>query len=98
MSTGAQGFASTYKIQGLRSALWERVLEYHIKKDMMYYGGSVPKHTLNVVTAEFALGYDGALITTLGLHNLIHAGLTVTGPALAAEIRNVSYSILDKKG
>ena len=90
MSKGSQGFASTYFISGLRTPLWEQVLEYHIKKDMMYYSGSVPKHTLNVVTAEFGLGYDAVLLFATAMNSIINNGLTVTGPALAAEIRNVS--------
>ena len=91
MSTGSQGFAATYNIYGLQTPLWEKVLEYHIKKDMMYYSGSVPKHTLNVVTAEFGLGYDAVLLIATALDSLITQDLTVTGPALATEIRNVCY-------
>lgn len=89
MSRGSQGFASTYNIKGLQTALWEQVLEYHIKKDMMYYHGTVAKHTLNVVTAEFGLGYDAVLLIAKGLHAIISQELTVTGPALAEEIRKV---------
>ena len=93
MSKGSQGFASTYYISGLRTPLWEQVLEYHIKKDMMYYSGSVPKHTLNVVTAEFGLGYDAVLLFAKAMDKLITDQLTITGPALAQAVREVSISL-----
>ena len=96
MSKGSNGFAATYNIYGLQTPLWERVLEYHIKKDMMYYSGSVPKHTLNVVTAEFGLGYDAVLLLATALDSLITQQLTVTGPALATEIRNVRHCYIIK--
>ena len=94
MSRGSNGFAATYHIYGAQTPLWEKVLEYHIKKDKMLYSGSVPKHTLNVVTAEFGLAYDAVLLIATALDSLITQDLTVTGPALAIAIRNVCYHLI----
>ncbi|KAL3862163.1 hypothetical protein ACJMK2_008151, partial [Sinanodonta woodiana] len=88
---GSHGFGENYLLDGLRTPDWRSALLRHIKKNPAYYLGNIAKHTLNVVTANFAIGYDALRTYAIALNSLIQKNLTITGPKLALEIRNVQF-------
>ena len=91
MAKGSQGFASTYFISGVGTPLWEHVQESHTKKDAMHYSsGPSAKLPFTVAMAELVLGYDAVLMFVTAMDSLIQKDLTITGPALAEALRNVS--------
>ncbi|KAK3576183.1 hypothetical protein CHS0354_001202 [Potamilus streckersoni] len=89
--SGSHGFGENYFLDGLRTPDWESALIRHIKKNPAYYLGNIAKHTLNVVTANFAIGYDAMRTYAIALNSLIQKNLTITGPKLALEIRKVQF-------
>ena len=91
MAKGSQGFASTYFISGVGTPLWEHVQESHTKKDAMHYSsGPSAKLPFTVAMAELVLGYDAVLMFATAMDSLIQKDLTISGPALAEALRNVS--------
>ncbi|KAK3592578.1 hypothetical protein CHS0354_018845 [Potamilus streckersoni] len=86
---GLHGFGDTYILNALKTPEWESVLTRHMKKNPGYYKGNAANHNINVVTAKFAIGYDAMHLYALAMNSFVQKNLTITGPNLALEIRNV---------
>lgn len=73
----------------METPVWKGLIEKHRHAFRKDYLGTVPKLPFTEILAEYSLAYDAVRMYGIAMSKLINESMTITGPRLTTEIRNV---------
>ncbi|CAC5406501.1 Guanylate cyclase 32E,Guanylate cyclase soluble subunit beta-2,Head-specific guanylate cyclase,Retinal guanylyl cyclase 2,Heat-stable enterotoxin receptor,Olfactory guanylyl cyclase GC-D,Atrial natriuretic peptide receptor 2,Receptor-type guanylate cyclase gcy-28,Speract receptor,Receptor-type guanylate cyclase gcy-13,Soluble guanylate cyclase gcy-31,Soluble guanylate cyclase gcy-36,Receptor-type guanylate cyclase gcy-21,Soluble guanylate cyclase 89Db,Soluble guanylate cyclase 88E,Guanylate cyclase 2G,Rece len=73
----------------METPVWKGLIEKHRHAFRKDYLGTVPKLPFTEILAEYSLAYDAVRMFGIAMSKLINESMTITGPRLTTEIRNV---------
>ncbi|VDI00412.1 Hypothetical predicted protein [Mytilus galloprovincialis] len=82
----------------METPVWKGLIEKHRHAFRKDYLGTVPKLPFTEILAEYSLAYDAVRMFGMAMSKLINESMTITGPRLTDEIRNVRIVFLESDG